>query len=120
MTALTAYDCFTTANDLFARGHYLDAQTLYDRACRLEPDNTVFAEAQKRLQVWVSDFFKKGKHTTTNASDASNRCSDCGEVCSEGCGDCFCEGFCDNCDCCDGCDGCNLDCCDGCDCGDCG
>ena len=44
MTALTAYDCFTTANDLFARGHYLDAQTLYDRACRLEPDNTVFAE----------------------------------------------------------------------------
>ena len=114
MTALTAYDCFTTANALFARGHYLNAQMLYDRACRLEPDNTVFAEAQKRLQVLSFDFFKKGNRTTTNATNGSNL-GDCGE----GCGDCFCEGFCDNCDACDGCDGCNLDCCDGCDCGDC-
>lgn len=116
---MTAHECFLTANDLFARGHYLDAQTLYDRACRLDPDNTAYAEAQNRLRVLAFSFFKKGNRPANNASDAGDRCSGCCEGSFEECGDCFCEGFCDNCDCCDGCDGCNLDCCDGCDCGDC-
>lgn len=111
MTALTAHDCFTTANDLFARGHYLDAQTLYDRACRLAPDNTAYAEAQNRLRVLAFAFFKKGNRPTVNAADAGECCCDCGEGCCEGLGEGCCEEICSNCDC-DGCDGC----CDGCDC----
>ncbi len=111
MTSLTARDCFTTANDLFARGHYLDAQTLYDRACRLDPDNVAYAEAQNRLRTLAFAFFKKGNRPTVNAADAGECCCDCGEGCCEGLGEGCCEEICSNCDC----DGC----CDGCDC-DCG
>ena len=110
MTSLTAHDCFTTANDLFARGHYLDAQTLYDRACRLEPDNATYAEAQGRLQVLTFAFFKKGKHPTISASDAGDCCCNCGEGCCEGLGEGCCEELCSNCDCDGYCDGCDCDC----------
>lgn len=99
MTTLTAHDCFTTANDLFARGHYLDAQTLYDRACRLDPNNAAYAEAQRRLQVLAFAFFRKGHRPIVNASDA-------GECCCEGLGEGCYEGLCSNCDC----DGCDCDC----------
>ena len=111
---MNAHECFMIANDRFARGHYLDAQTLYDRACRLEPDNTAYSKAQKRLQTLAFAFFKKGARPVSNTDDAGQCCCDCGEGCCEGLGEGCCGEICSNCDC-DGCDGC----CDSCDC-DCG
>ena len=113
-TNLNAHDCFTRANELFSRGHYLDAQTLYDRACELEPNNVAYAEAKKQLQILAASlghwFSRKPEFPQKESNN--NFCTECCcEACGEGGGECCCECL-SNCDSCDGC-------CDGCDC-DCG
>ena len=100
---INAHDCFTRANELFSRGHYLDAQTLYDRACDLDPTNTAYAEARDKLRVLAFAFFKKGIASGRLASNTAECFGSCCEGCCEGLceGGCeiCCEGICSNCDC---------------------
>lgn len=110
-TLLCAQECFEKANQLFSRGHYLDAQKLYDKAYALDPENPTYASAQQQLSLLAFAFFKKGTSGKSAAENASNCTEGCCECCGEGC----CEGLCEGLSNCDSCDGC----CDGCDC-DCG
>lgn len=111
MTALTAHECFLTANELFSRGHYLDAQVLYHRACRMEPNNADYAEAKKRLGILAAslgNWFSQKPELPQKESNG-NFCAEC---CCEFCGEGGCECCCGSGECCEVC-------CDGVDC-DCG
>ncbi|MBQ7348145.1 MAG: hypothetical protein IJW55_09310 [Clostridia bacterium] len=107
---MTARECFTAANERFARGYYLDAQTLFDRACRLEPDNALYAEGRERLQIYAASlghwFSHKPKSPNTGNGNFFTDC--CCEVCGEGGGECCAECCCEGC--CENCDGCDCDC----------
>ena len=87
-TNLNAHDCFTRANELFSRGHYLDAQTLYDRACDLDPTNAEYHKGQGRLHELTFRFLKNKKvkqiasDTALAAFDCCDCCSDCCLICS--------------------------------------
>ena len=94
----TASDCFTIANEMFERGYYLDAQTLYERAYALEPENPVYAAGKERLRLLTFGFGKKSGGGFSSF-DASNCIEGCCECCSEGCCEGLCEGICSNCDC---------------------
>ena len=100
-TLLYAQECFEKANQLFLRGHYLDAQALYERAHALEPENPMYAEARSKLAALAFSFFKKGSPLSENAANATECCCEC---CGEGCCEGICEGICSNCD------GCDCDC----------
>ena len=107
MTPQSAHDCFTAAELLRARGRYLDAQILFDRACTLEPENATYAEARDRLQRSAHAFFKKGGTPSgepTKWFDSTCWSNGC-ECCCEGCGEGCCEGICEGCG-----DGCDCDC----------
>jgi hypothetical protein len=88
----TAQDCFTAAESLRARGHYLDAQVLYDRACTLAPENIIYAEARDRLHLQALAFFKK-----RDGSEKEER------HWHDGCLRYGCECGCELCDCCSEC-----------------
>ena len=77
---MTAQACFTAAESLRARGHYLDAQVLYDRACTLAPENIIYAEARDRLHLQALAFFKKrdGCYCGFELCDC---CSECYCIC---------------------------------------
>lgn len=94
ITPLNAADCFRLGNECYQRGHYLNAQTLFDRAYRLEPDNPQYAAAQQQLAVLTFAFFKKGVPNTVSWDGAKEFCGQC---CCEGCGECCAEGCCEIC-----------------------
>ena len=103
--------CFSEAEALFAKGHYLDAQVLFDAACRQEPHNPIYREAQQRLYRLAFAFGRRG-----GVEPSGEKLTDsCGSDCCEGCCEACCEGGCESMG--DG--GCCDSCCDGCDC-DCG
>ncbi len=93
----TAALCHARADELFARAHYLDAQRLYERASRLEPQNAAYAADCERLSVMAFAFFKKGSPKGAGGSEAF--CDCCCECCGEGCCEGLCEGLCEGCDC---------------------
>ena len=85
---MTAQACFTAAESLRARGHYLDAQVLYDRACTLAPENITYAEARDRLHLQALAFFKKRDGSEKEERHWSDGCL--GDGCKCGCELCDC------------------------------
>ena len=60
---------------LMARGHYVDAQNYYDRACAREPQNTEYANAREVLRRHTQGY--NGGYQTVSASS----CGIC-DICS--------------------------------------
>ncbi len=89
---MTAQACFTAAESLRARGHYLDAQVLYDRACTLAPENIIYAEARDRLHLQALAFLKKKDSSEKEERHWYDGCLRDG---------CYCG--CELCDCCSDC-----------------
>ena len=85
---------------LLERKYYLDAQSMFDRACALDPQNTAYAKAQARIKSFAFGFGKKGA-VSGDAGNAMTEfcCECCGEGCCEGCCEVGCESCCENCDC---------------------
>lgn len=70
---------------LLARGHYVDAQSFYDKACARDPRNPEYASARERLRNHTARY--NGGYTTMQGSS----CSVC-DICSTLiCLDCCCN-----------------------------
>ncbi len=97
----TADQCLAMGNVLFAKGHYLDAQMLFDRACALAPDCDMCLSARERLITMAFGFGKKSGNTSSwfNGENAADCCGNGCECCCEGCAEGGCESLCENCDC---------------------
>ena len=99
--------------DLYEKKRFLDAQMMFERACRLEPENAEFAAARERLPILAAslgNWFSK-KPTDPSASAGSSFWDCCGEGCCECCGECCSQGCAEGCgECCSNCDGCDCDC----------
>lgn len=98
----TAERCYQLGERAYGKGFYLDAQAMFDRAWRLEPENAIYRDARERLRVLAFRFGKGG--VGGFGKETLNTCAlDCGECCCEACGEgcCefLCEGLCSNCDC---------------------
>lgn len=70
---------------LIARGHYVDAQSFYDRACARDPRNPEYAQARENLRRHTVRY--NGGYATTQSSSCS-----CCDICSTLiCLDCCCN-----------------------------
>jgi len=74
---------------LMVKGHYLDAQNYYDRACAREPGNAEYANAREMLRRHTANY--NGGYYTTRSSScglcdicATLMCLDCCCGCSGG------------------------------------
>ena len=95
-----AHACFLRGEALYKQKHYLDAQVLFDRACRLAPQNADYQAARARLGVLAFGFGKKhGAAGAENSSTAAECCGNCCECGGEACGEGCCETCCESCDC---------------------
>lgn len=70
---------------LMARGHYVDAQNYYDRACARDPQNTEYANAREMLRRHTQGY--NGGYYTTRSRD----CSICDICTALMCLDCMCD-----------------------------
>ena len=97
-TVTHARACYEAGERAFACGFYLDAQAAFDRACRLEPENSLYRTARERLRILAFRFGKK--LPSVKGSDIRSACAEgCCECCGEGCCELLCEGICGGCDC---------------------
>ena len=66
------------------RGFYTDAQTLFDRACGMDPHNAEYRNARDQLRARSSSY-GSGYHTASNTDTACNCCSNliCADCCCE-------------------------------------
>ena len=69
---------------MFKRGFFTDAQTFFERACRMEPHNTEYARARDELRARTAGY-GSGYRTASNTDTACNCCSNliCADCCCE-------------------------------------
>jgi len=80
---------FLFGTALMARGHYIDAQNYYDRACARDPGNAEYANAREMLRRHTANY--NGGYTMSRSSScgicdccATLMCIDCCCGCSGG------------------------------------
>lgn len=105
-SSMNAAQCYSLGDQLFSKGHYLDAQLYFEQAYQKEPSNPLYAKAKEQLRLRTLSFFgrgsKKGFQLFSEPA-CSNGCECCCEGCCEGCANGCCEscaeGCCDSFDC---------------------
>ena len=85
-------------------GWFHDAQTHFEKAITLEPDNAEYAEAVKSLTESANEYrdtWSDPQKTETPNKEKNKReknFAGCLKCCAEGFCECICEGICEGCD----------------------